>query len=90
MRWVFAIALGLGLLALIAWAMLQGGRGSERPRGANAQRGIAASIAFGMGGLSAAYTGWNLWLATVGAMAAAAVAAWYAGRTDGSSGAGRL
>ncbi len=77
------------MLALIAWAMLHGGRGSGVRRTANVHRGIAASIAFGMGGLSAAYAGWNLWLATVGAVAAAAAAAWYAGRTDGSGGEGR-
>ncbi len=87
MRWVFALALVLGMVALIAWALLQG-RVAERRPGPAAIRGIAASVAFGMGGLSAAYAGWNLWLATVGAVAAAAVAAWYAGRADRSKGQG--
>ena len=64
MRWVFALALVIGMVALIAWALLQGRVGERSP-------------------------GWNLWLATVGAVAAAAVAAWYAGRADRSDGQGR-
>ena len=88
MRWVFALALVVGMVALIAWTLLQGRVGERRP-GPAVIRGIAASVAFGMGGLSAAYAGWNLWLATVGAVAAAAVAAWYAGRADRSDGQGR-
>jgi hypothetical protein len=89
MRWLFAVALVLGMVALIAWAMVQGGRGPGVRQSESVRRSIAASIAFGMGGLSAAYAGWNLWLATVGAVAAAAAAAWYAGRAGGSSGEGR-
>ena len=88
MRWVFALALVIGMVALIAWTMLQSRVGERRP-GPTVIRGIAGSVAFGMGGLSAAYAGWNLWLATVGAVAAAAVAAWYAGRADRSKGQGR-
>ena len=65
MRWVFALSLILGMLALIVWAMVQGKQRSRPDRGVNAARAIAAAVAFGMGGLSAAYAGWSLWLATL-------------------------
>ena len=79
MRWVFAISLILGMLALIVWAIAQGSERRGPGRGVSAARTIAATVAFGMGAMSAAYAGWNLWLATLAAVVAAALAAWYAG-----------
>jgi hypothetical protein len=84
MRWVFAISLVLGMLALIAWVMLLGTRrsGSEARWRSWAPLVVAAAVAFGMGGLSASYAGWNLGWATMAAVVAAALAAWYAGTID--------
>lgn len=79
MRWVFAISLILGMLALIVWAIAQGSQRRRPDRGVNTARAIAATVAFGMGGMSAAYAGWNLWVATLAAVVAAGLAAWYAG-----------
>lgn len=79
MRWVFALSLIIGMVALIVWAMLAAGQRLRPDRSAGGSRAIAAAVAFGMGGLSAAYAGWNLWLATLAAVVAAALAAWYAG-----------
>lgn len=89
MRWVFALSLILGMLALIVWAMVQGKQRSRPDRGVNAARAIAAAVAFGMGGLSAAYAGWSLGLATLAAVGAAALAAWYAGTFATPGGEGR-
>jgi len=91
MRWVFALALILGMLALIGWTVMQGNRsgGADQRPGARAPRAIAAAVAFGMGGLSASYAGWNIWLATPTALAAAGLAAWYAGTVAGAGGEGR-
>ena len=88
MRWVFAATLILGMLTMIGWAMVQGNRSSasDLRRRVNTSRVIAATVAFGMGGLSAAYAGWNLWLATLAALGAAALAAWYAGTVAGAAG----
>jgi hypothetical protein len=91
MRWVFAVALIVGMLALIGWTVMQGNRngGADQRRGARAQRALAAAVAFGMGGLSASYAGWSLWLATPAALAAAGLAAWYAGTVAGAGDEGR-
>jgi multisubunit Na+/H+ antiporter MnhB subunit len=89
MRWVFALSLILGMLALILWAMVQGKQRSRPGRGVNAARAIAAAVAFGMGGLSAAYAGWSLWVATLVAAGVAALAAWYAGTVATPGGEGR-
>ena len=88
MRWVFALFLVGGMLALIAWAMVGGARSrlSGNDRSVRVQQGVAAAVAFGMGGLSASYAGWSLWLATVAALVAAALAAWYANRVGGAGG----
>jgi|RifCSP16_2_1023846.scaffolds.fasta_scaffold95600_2 hypothetical protein len=90
MRWVFALSLVLGMLALIGRVMLEGarGRGSDQRRSIMARQAGAAGVAFGMGGLSAAYAGWKLGLATVAAVVAAALAAWYAGMTGSPGGEG--
>lgn len=87
MRWVFAAVLILGMLMLVAWVMLRASKGRDFDsllisRGPQV---IAAAVAFGMGGLSAAYAGWNLGPATLAAAGAAALAAWYAG-TGGQPG----
>lgn len=80
MRFLFALSLVLGLLALIGWVLLSGSpSGDSRPRGTRGRRWIAAAVAFGMGGLSASYAGWQLGWATLGAIVAAGLAAWYAG-----------
>lgn len=83
MRITFGIALLIGVLALIAWV---GARGlgisrfdPEERFGVTGRRVVGAMVAFGMGGLSASYAGWNLWLATGAALIVAALAAWYAG-----------
>jgi hypothetical protein len=86
MRWVFAVSLIAGMLALMGWVMLQGSRSREPNRPATkAQKVIAAAVAFGMGGLSASYGGWSLGLATLVAVGAGVLAGWYAG-TRGSPG----
>ena len=87
MRWVFAVSLGLGLLALIAYLILPGTRdqGSDGRSGSRVPQLLAAAVAFGMGGLSGSYAGWDLWIATLAAVAAAGLAAWYA-RTANRSG----
>ena len=92
MRWVFAISLILGILALIAWAMLRGRRGdhSDSRRSTTVRRAIAAGVAFGMGGLSASYAGWDLWLATLAAVIAGVLAAWYSGTSGTAGGEGRF
>ncbi|MDH3259705.1 MAG: hypothetical protein OEM84_01895 [Acidimicrobiia bacterium] len=90
MRLVFAVSLVLGILALIAWVLFWGRRSSgPYHRGSKPQQAIAATVAFGMGGLSAAYAGWSLGLATGAAVAAAALASWYAGTVGAPGGEGR-
>ncbi len=91
MRWVFALALILGMLSLIGWSMLHGKRAgrSDQKSQTRTPRAIAAAVTFGMGGLSASYAGWSLGLAIVVATAAAALAAWYAGTVTAPGGEGR-
>ena len=91
MRWVFALSLILGMLAVIAWVMIAGSRdgSADPPRSIKVRQAVAAAVAFGMGGLSASYGGWNLALATVAGVVAAALAAWYAGRAGPTGGEGR-
>jgi len=79
-RFVYAIALVVGFVALVVWVI-----GTFRPKGlseqAVARRIVGGLIAFGMGGLSASYAAWPL-LGTLGAGVLAAIAvAWYVGRT---------
>jgi hypothetical protein len=77
---VYAIALTVGLFALVAWIAMSAVAGSvegwERfdPRsvvGDRARLVIAGSIGLGMGGLSASYAGWNSGLAAVAAIVGA-------------------
>lgn len=88
MRWVFAISLVLGMFALIGLVMIRGSRGrnSDRWQWGWAPSVVAAAVAFGMGGLSASYAGWNMWLATPAALVAAVLAAWYARTVDAGGG----
>ena len=89
MRWVFAVSLILGMLALIGWVLLSGtrGRSPDQRWGSRGRQTVAAAVAFGLGGMSAAYAGWKIGLATLAALVAAALAAWYAG-TVGNPGGG--
>lgn len=87
MRIAFGIALLAGVVALIVWV---GARGlgiarfdPEERFGVAGRRVVGAMVAFGMGGLSAAYAGWNLWLAVAAAVAVAALTAWYVGAFGG-------
>ena len=88
MRWVFAISLLLGLLAMIAWVVMAR-TGANQARAIRPRQAIAAAVAFGMGGLSASYGGWDLALAALAGIGAAALAAWYAGRSGPGGGEGR-
>ena len=91
MRWVFALSLVLGMIALIGWVLFSGTRqgGPDRRWGVKGRQWVAATIAFGMGGLSAAYAGWKIGWATLAAVVAAAAAAWYAGAIGNSGGEGQ-
>lgn len=91
MRWVFATALVVGMLSLIGWAMLPGKRagGPTQKSQKRMPQAIAASVAFGMGGLSASYAGWSPGLAILAAVAGSALAAFYAGMVTTSGGEGR-
>ncbi|MDR9450415.1 MAG: hypothetical protein RI637_04270 [Acidimicrobiia bacterium] len=88
MRWVFAVSLVLGMFALIGLVMLRGSRGksSDRWQWGWGPSAVAAAVAFGMGGLSASYAGGNLWLATLAALVAAVLAAWYARTVEAGGG----
>jgi hypothetical protein len=88
MRWLFAGSLLLGMLALIALMLQQGLRRGGGPISRPARWIVAGAVAFGMGGLSAAYAGWHLAPASLAAVAAGAVAAWLAGGTGRRGGPG--
>ncbi|NIA25151.1 MAG: hypothetical protein GWP04_06230 [Gammaproteobacteria bacterium] len=84
MRAAYGVALVAGLTTLIAWviavAVSRTGAGNPEQRfGLRGRRVVGALIAFGMGGLSAAYGGWPAWAAIVAAVAAAGAAIWYVG-----------
>ncbi|MGZ5383816.1 MAG: hypothetical protein ACXW1Y_09375 [Acidimicrobiia bacterium] len=91
MRWVFGIALVVGILSMIGWAMLPGRRTTDPGRMSQkrAPQVMAALVAFGMGGLSASYAGWSVGLAIVASFVAATLAAWYATRITSPGGEGR-
>lgn len=87
MRAVFGIALGLGILSLLGWiaavavsSTVEGWESVDPDArfGMTGRRAVAALFGFGMAGLSAAYAGWAIALATaaaiLGAMGAAAIA----------------
>ncbi|NOY54997.1 MAG: hypothetical protein GXP34_03330 [Actinobacteria bacterium] len=84
MRSAYGVALIVGLIALIAWviavAASRTDAGNPEQRfGLLGRRVVGALIAFGMGGLSAAYGGWPAWAAIVAAFVAAGAAIWYVG-----------
>jgi len=87
-RPVFGIALGLGAAMLLAWIIAVAIAGSvegwgkvdpDARFGLTGRRVVAAVFGFGMAGLSAAYAGWPMAVATLAAAAGAVVAAAVAG-----------
>ncbi len=91
MRAVYGIALAVGFVALLVWAIAVYASESvdgwdsfdlDRRYGANGRRTVGAVLGFGMAGLSASYAGWNTPLALAAAVAGAAVAVALAGRTS--------
>jgi len=84
MRGVYGVALVVGFIALIAWviavAASRTDTGNPEQRfGVRGRRVVGALVAFGMGGLSAAYGGWPAWAAAIAAFVAAGAAVWYVG-----------
>lgn len=88
MRAVFGVALGLGFVAVLAWIAAVAVAGSvpgwenvnpDTRLGLLGRRVVAAVFGFGMAGLSAAYAGWPMAVATLAAVGGAAVAAAVAG-----------
>jgi peptidoglycan/LPS O-acetylase OafA/YrhL len=61
MRWLYAASLVLGMLALVFWAVRQSARRNDADIKPHSwvPRLVAGAVAFGMGGLSASYAGWN-------------------------------
>ncbi len=91
MRVVFGFALGFGSIALLAWIAAAAvadsveGWGTVDPDarlGLTGRRVVGAVFGFGMAGLSAAYAGWSMVIATVAAVAGAIVAVAIAGLTE--------
>lgn len=75
--WIYAIALALGLLALLVWivgvavgAWVDGWEFAdpERRFGETGRSTTAAVFGFGMGGMSATFAGWNSVLAAAAAL----------------------
>ncbi len=90
MRAVFGLALGFGSVAVLGWiiavAVAESVEGWEKVSpdarfGLTGRRAVAAVFGFGMAGLSAAYAGWPMAVATLAAAAGAVVAAAIAGLT---------
>ena len=90
-RSVYGIALALGIVALLTWAIavfvgesVDGWESFDLDRrfGATGRRVVAAILGFGMAGLSASYAGWNAGLAGLAALAGVLVAMALAGRTN--------
>lgn len=88
MRAVFGYALGLGTVALLAWIIAVAVAGSvegwakadpDARFGLTGRRIVAAVFGFGMAGLSAAFAGWPMAVATLAAAAGAVVAGAVAG-----------
>ncbi len=83
MRAAFGVSLLLGVVALVVWligrAMANSALDLETRFGVRGRRVVAGLVAFGMGGLSTAYGGGSEWAATIVALLAAVLAAWYAG-----------
>ena len=77
MVWIYAIALALGLLALLVWivgvavgAWVDGWEFAdpERRLGETGRSTTAAVFGFGMGGMSATFAGWNPVIAAAAAL----------------------
>lgn len=75
---LYAIALVLGVVAMISWVVLGltagsvAGKASLDPEHRFGQRGrdvVAAALGLGLGGMSASFAGWPASLAVVGAVA---------------------
>ena len=88
MRAVFGFALGFGAAMLLAWIIAVAIAGSvegwakvdpDARFGLIGRRVVAAVFGFGMAGLSAAYAGWPMGVASLAALAGAVVAATVAG-----------
>lgn len=75
MKWLYAVSLVVGMLALIVWALRQSARRGDSGTQADSwgSRVIAGAVAFGMGGMSASFAGWNPWAAAGAAVVAAVV-----------------
>jgi hypothetical protein len=85
---VFAIVLVVGLCGLISWiaavAIAENVAGwervdPERRFGATGRRIVAATVGFGMAGISASFAGWPWWGTAGAAVVGAAVLALLAG-----------
>lgn len=83
MRALFGVALAIGMLGLLGWIAAVGVAGSvdgwegvdpDARFGMTGRRVVAAVLGFGMAGLSAAYAGWPMALATGAALVGATVA----------------
>ena len=88
MRALFGYTLGLGTIALLAWIIAAAVAGSvegwvdvdpEERFGLTGRRIVGAVFGFGMAGLSAAFAGWPMVVATLAAAAGAVVAGAVAG-----------
>ena len=88
-REVFGLALGFGSIALLGWIAAAAVAGSvdgwegvdpDTRFGVRGRRLVAATFGSGMAGLSAAYAGWPMVVATVAALVGAAVAVLVASR----------
>ena len=87
MRAVFGIALAVGFVGLLGWIAavavsesVDGWSGADPDArfGPNGRRVVAAIFGFGMAGLSAAYAGWPMAVATGAALVGGGVAAFLA------------
>jgi len=78
-NYVYAAALVIGFVALVAWII-----GTFAPNGIDerlvARRIVGGLIAFGMGGLSASFAGWPSLGALAAGVGASAIVAWYVGK----------
>lgn len=88
MRALFGLALAVGAVGLLAWiaasAVAASVSGWEKTDpdirfGVTGRRAVAAVFGFGMAGLSAAYAGWPMLVASLAALAGAVAAAAIAG-----------
>jgi CHASE2 domain-containing sensor protein len=83
-RAVYGISLVVGFLALLGWILAVGFEGRLDPEerfGLPGRRVVGGLVAFGMGGLSAAYGGWSPTLSFLAAVVASGVVVWYVGTT---------